>query len=415
MKPFESVLGETYNSSGVALFPLGDEESVKQNIKNMYKEHLENILLLFEYGDSAARGYFVKTNSRILFCLTQDINKFKNTFEVKWVIDDIKNTEFVIKLEDENEIKITEDKSILFDTSLYSKNRILKELHNIILPTKTTISKKVEEEIKIHPKIPNQITKIYKFYYSSTFKEVLAALPLKYNIKEVSIENLDKFFLYLSLGDLLTVIKDILDNEDIKRDQYSNWNVHGDFIKHWRPQLIGYLKDNGIDYNKESRTFSLIGGDPIEIITTKRKISTFLDIEFDDFFYNSLKKEINDTYKFGLFTSTMFLSRKLLENLVIEILRTKYPPNKPENLRIYWDKRFHDFSVLIKNIEDRKSDFAPDEPIISEFISLCKPFRPRVNANTHSIVIFSDEEEVLKYKVQKMAALLLKLLKNIRQ
>jgi hypothetical protein len=114
----------------------------------------------------------------------------------------------------------------------------------------------------------------------------------------------------------------------------------------------------------------------------------------------------------------MLLGRKLLENLVIEILRIRYPPNKQGNLEMYYnarDGKFHDFTILLKNLEERKDDFGIDKDIITEFISLVKPFRPRANANAHSMVIVSDEDEVLKWNIPKMAALLLKLWNNLKQ
>lgn len=152
----------------------------------------------------------------------------------------------------------------------------------------------------------------------------------------------------------------------------------------------------------------------------RRKIERnpdLIEIEFKDFFYDPLIREINLTHRFELFTSTMFLARKLLENLVIEILRIKYPPNVKGNLEIYYNTdegRFHDFTILLKNLEERKEDFVVDVNIITEFISLVKPFRPRANANAHSIIIVSNKDEVLKYNIPKMTALLLKLWNNLK-
>lgn len=418
MKSFESVLGEIERDRRVAIFvSLGDADSVKENIKEKFNESIDNILLLFEYGQMDARGYFVKTKSRVLFCLTQNINKFKNSFEIKWVIDDIKNTTFDIKPLNENEIQISENKEIMFDGGLYSSERLLRELHNIIFPPKTEISDEVKKEVKIHPKVWTHIEKMYDFYYGNMFKDVLLSLPLKVNVTNVTRQNLVSFLLALSLEDSLIIIKDILDNENIKRDKNNTWNEYGDYIKNWRPQLIDYLKDIGIEYDESTKTFSLVGGEPIQILTTRRKLSSLIDMEFSEFFYDSLKKEINDAYRFGLYTSTMFLSRKLLENLVIETLRIKYPPNITGNLELYYnekDQRFNDFTILIKNLESKIDDFGIDKNIISEFISLIKPFRPRANSNTHSIIIIADEEEVLRYSIQKMAALLLKLWNNLK-
>lgn len=418
MKSFESVLGEIERDrAAIVVAPLGDEDDVNENIKGKFNESVEAIVLLFEYGKMDARGYFVKTKSRVLFCLTQDVNRFKNSFEIRWVIDDLHIAKFDIRLVNENEVQIIKDKTILFDTSLYSADRLIRDIQNIISPPKTIITEELKREIKIHPKIWKHIAKMYDHYYDGMYLDVLLALPLKTDASKLTRSDIVNFWLSLPLEDSLIVIKDILENESAKRDESSNWNYFGDYVKYWRPQLIDFLKDNGIEYNDSSKTFSLIGGEPILITTTKRKLPVLLDIEFNDFFYDALKKEINKAYKFGLFTSTMFLSRKLLENLVIEILRIKYPQNVQGNLDIYYnarDGRFHDFTILLRNFEQKKDDFNVDKQIISEFISLVKSFRPRANSNTHSIVVISNEDEVLTYDIEKMAALLLKLWNNIK-
>jgi hypothetical protein len=72
-----------------------------------------------------------------------------------------------------------------------------------------------------------------------------------------------------------------------------------------------------------------------------------------------------------IFTSVVILSRKMIENLIIEILRKKYPQKVKGNLDIYYNKnerRFHDFTMLVKNLEVKKKDFGPDENTLSKFI-----------------------------------------------
>lgn len=163
----------------------------------------------------------------------------------------------------------------------------------------------------------------------------------------------------------------------------------------------------------------LKGKNPIKIeAISKRQLSKLIDIDFSDIFYNELRDEINGAYQMGLFTSVMLLSRKLFENLIIEILRIKYPPNVPSNLELYFiknEKRFQNFTILLKNIEDRKGDFTVDEHIITEIISLIKPFRKSANLNTHSIIIVSNEKGILDFQIPHISALLFKLLSNIKR
>ena len=423
MRSFESVLGQREESSA-GMFGgrgSGDREDVSQSITEKYNEKVETVLLLFEY-EHYAKGWLVKTRSRLIFALTQDVNRFKIFLEIKWVIDDLQNTNFDLRVIDENETQIVEGKTILFDVGLYSQDRVLKEINKLIQEeVRKEISEEVRRKIEIHPKIWHHVIKMWDWYYDNRYVEVLHALPIKADPDPNNIKRTDGVFNFLSrlsLEDSLIVFKDILEHEEVKRDKYNNWNNFGDYIREWRPQLISYLNGNGIEYDEESKTFSLIGGEPIQILTSKRKLPALLEIEFNEFFYDNLKSEVNSTYRFGLFTSTMFLARKLLENLVIEILRIKYPPNIQGNLELYYnarDSRFYDFTILLKNLEERKDDFGVDKDIITEFISSVKPFRPRANSNAHSIIIVSDEDEVLSYNIPKMTALLLKLWNNIKQ
>jgi hypothetical protein len=64
-------------------------------------------------------------------------------------------------------------------------------------------------------------------------------------------------------------------------------------------------------------------------ITLYVNTPTDSNISLQDFFYDQLKDEINKAYKFGLFTSVIILSRKLIEDLIIDVLRSKSPTNNP--------------------------------------------------------------------------------------
>jgi hypothetical protein len=251
---------------------------------------------------------------------------------------------------------------------------------------------------------------MYQHYFPNNFKEVLISLlEIDENDANLSI------FPKLSLEDGLIVIKDLLENYEVKHPD--NWNYHGDYVRNWRPQLIEYLCDNGIIYNEGEKNFSLTSGEPIILIVPIGQSSNLIDLDFNDVFYNELRDEINKAYQMRLFTSVMLLSRKLFENLIIEILRMKYPPNKSGNLEIYYfvkDKKFQNFSILLMNIEKRKGDFTVDEHLITEIISLIKPFRKSANSNTHSIIIVSDENDISKFDIPRISALLLRLYSNIK-
>lgn len=272
--------------------------------------------------------------------------------------------------------------------------------------------------IKIHPKIWDHVRKMYDYYYGDKYKDVLISL---FGIDETTIDKtaIDKsIFDKLDFNNALIVIKDLLENNNVKNDINNNWNIYGDYIKYWRPELLDYIRENGIIYNEDVKNFSLADGEAIPLFVPNRQLAKLVDLDFGDVFYNNLRDEINEAFRMRLFTSVMLLSRKLFENLLIEILRIKYPPNINGNLEIYYkitEQRFQNFTILLKNIEDKKSDFTVDEHLITEIISKIKPFRKSANSNAHSIIIVSNQKEILSFDIPLISALLLKLDSNMKK
>lgn len=180
--------------------------------------------------------------------------------------------------------------------------------------------------------------------------------------------------------------------------------------------FIDYLNKSGIIYDKSGKTIRTNGHPPSQIfpVTTGDLIET----KFDNFFYTNLTKEVNMAYKLGMFTSAVILSRKMIENLVIEIFRAKYKRRRPWNLSLFYDKknkRFHDFSYLIDKLEirNKKNAFGINNQEISKFLSLVKPFREKPNSNAHSIIEQPKQEDVTRLKIQYMVGLLVKVWRDL--
>ncbi|PKP61005.1 MAG: hypothetical protein CVT88_01400 [Candidatus Altiarchaeales archaeon HGW-Altiarchaeales-1] len=143
---------------------------------------------------------------------------------------------------------------------------------------------------------------------------------------------------------------------------------------------------------------------------TKEK---FITLKHSDYFYQKLEDEINLCYTYGAYTAVLILSRKLIENLLIDVLRNKYG-NKTKSAReVYYreDKhRFHDFTRLLENLEGKKDDFKVDKDTFEKFISSVEPFRKGANSKAHSIVnLIEKKEELEKFNVQDLASLLMRL------
>ncbi len=226
-------------------------------------------------------------------------------------------------------------------------------------------------------------------------------------------ESLLNYLKSLPKEDIFRILSDLLGDSRLNQLEHDFWNYHGDYVKDWPKQLEHSLKICGITYDKEKREF-ITEDKKFDI---QKAISTpdLIQIEFKNIFYRELKEEINKCYKLGAFTATFILSRKLIENLLIDVLRLKFPVNKG-NLEIYYrtdKKRFNDFAVLLENLENKKNEFGIDKENIEEFLKLVKPFRPSANSNAHSLIIRGKKEEIDFYQIERMAGLLIRLKQNI--
>lgn len=277
---------------------------------------------------------------------------------------------------------------------------------------------------KLHPQLWEIVVKSYAFAHGDHFYLETLLQTLQLSIQFNGIKDRREFpakqeylaFLRsLPQHDALIIVQDFLDDDSIQRLKFDNWNEFGDFVKTWRPRLLDYLEKSGIKYNEETRTFYTLKNKPM-IISSFAGKDDFISSKFDDIFYNDLKKEINNCYKAEFWTSAFILSRKMIENLVIDVLRLKFPQSGMGNLNLYYrpsDGRFHDFTVLLKNLEDKKDEYGVDKQIITEFISLVKPFRPQANSTAHSIIMECNEKKLVDAKVERMVEYLLKLKNNL--
>lgn len=201
---------------------------------------------------------------------------------------------------------------------------------------------------QLHPNIWEVIMKSYDFTHDEKYlPKLLNTLSLSKEYTEDLQKNLQKqrieFLNSLSFEDGLRVVKDALEDEGIKKLVYDNWNSYGDYVKTWRGQIVSCLGSSGISYDEEKKLFFMKGNDEL-IIPTEAKEELIKSV-FSDIFYESLKKEINRCCGYGLYTAAFILSRKMIENLVIDILRLKYPANVPGNLDNIFGRILRDLNL----------------------------------------------------------------------
>ncbi len=131
-------------------------------------------------------------------------------------------------------------------------------------------------------------------------------------------------------------------------------------------------------------------------------------------FYKPLEKEINACYSAKLFNACLLLSRKIIENLIYNLLRIKFR----SDIELRWNtgrNRPHNFAILVDNLEQKRSQFNQEEQMfIDKFIKLCKPFRRYANSKAHNIMEYIErKDEIDNMKIPEMIQILLNLIGKI--
>jgi hypothetical protein len=145
------------------------------------------------------------------------------------------------------------------------------------------------------------------------------------------------------------------------------------------------------------------------------KLKTFIKYQSEDHFINGHINELQRAYTYKCYTSVYILARKIIENLIVDILQRKYPPEiSLDNKELYWDvrqRRFKDFSVILKNLFDKKDDFLPAKSkAIERLYQLANRFKSSANDKTHSwFHLVSSPNELNDLQLQDMLELIIKI------
>jgi hypothetical protein len=151
-----------------------------------------------------------------------------------------------------------------------------------------------------------------------------------------------------------------------------------------------------------------------QISAISNKLIYNLGNSYPQNFYTILEQEINDCYEKNYPNASFFLSRKLVENLVFNILEKKYPNDIPLWYNTSTNSH-HKLSQLIKNLYLKKADFKPNvQNYIEKFNTSVGIFRKEANSNAHNIFDYlKDKSELTKFKINDLVQLLLSIYHNM--
>lgn len=142
----------------------------------------------------------------------------------------------------------------------------------------------------------------------------------------------------------------------------------------------------------------------------------FLEIEnVPDDFYRDLINLINQAYSIEFYPAVLIFSRKILENLLIDILRKKYGMPNIDMFYIKSMGRFQGFNILLKNFEDNLGDFQHIMPKLdSNFIKQINEYRESGNSSAHTLELNIKKEDIVKKSdLEFIVKTLIRLFNNI--
>jgi hypothetical protein len=139
---------------------------------------------------------------------------------------------------------------------------------------------------------------------------------------------------------------------------------------------------------------------------TSKPFRVFFEYATTDKFEKEHIEEINRAYNAGCYTATYILSRKVIENLIIGLLKKKFP----KKLDLYFDAgrgKFRDFSEVLKNISANKKAFDPTiHKAIERLVTKASVFKDGANDKTHSLFHIATKRELEDADVGSILALI---------
>jgi hypothetical protein len=117
--------------------------------------------------------------------------------------------------------------------------------------------------------------------------------------------------------------------------------------------------------------------------SSKPKIKEIIDYSSSDYFIKEHIDEFHRAHHYKCYTAAYVLLRKIIENLIIDILKDKFPSKR----KLYWNdanKRSLDFSVILDNLYKNRMEFKDKKNVIERLNQLLVPFKKDANNKTHS-------------------------------
>jgi hypothetical protein len=216
-----------------------------------------------------------------------------------------------------------------------------------------------------------------------------------------------EFMQTVSSDKYIPLLQKVVFDPKIQKTPKDDWNYYGEYIREWYPYLITLLNLAGItiNYGKEQLDYKEEEEKPI--------IGEFISDRFGDTFLDYIRKEVNECYQNKNFLAVMFLSRKILEVVVVRVFEIVCPKivDKQyceDNHKLWYDLRhgkYHNFETLLDNLKKNSSKFHEDKELIIEFINHIKPLKNETNECIHRDYKMPDVIYISQWKIPYVMAI----------
>jgi hypothetical protein len=146
-------------------------------------------------------------------------------------------------------------------------------------------------------------------------------------------------------------------------------------------------------------------------------LKQFIKYQTTDTFIEGHIDETNRSYTYGCYTACFILCRKIIENMLTDVIRKKYPQNSLQNLEMFYDtsrNRTRDFSEIISTLRRHSNDFGPDRTLLERILTRAEQLKDEANNKTHSwFHIVKTPKELQEMHVQDILDMIVKLEKNL--
>ncbi|WP_407356058.1 hypothetical protein [Methanolobus sp. WCC5] len=149
-----------------------------------------------------------------------------------------------------------------------------------------------------------------------------------------------------------------------------------------------------------------IPGQPSYSISKQNKL---IEIDFEDEHYNSIRTEINSCFKRGSFMAVLLLSKELIRNLLLDIIRIRFTPMSEENISLYYDphnNNYMDIRPLLGMLTEKKEEMGIDTKAIDQLVKMAASIDPKPDPKAHTFRNIPTHEDIDNYKINDTLILL---------